>query len=33
MLHRVKLLDMADHPEGVDLSNEQAVVVVCSTQV
>lgn len=26
-------MDMADHPEGADLSKEQAVVVVCSTQV
>lgn len=30
---RIKLLDMADHPEGADLSKEQAVVIVCSTQV
>lgn len=24
---------MADHPEGLDLSREQALLVVCSTQV
>lgn len=28
----VRLLDMADHPEGLDLSQNQAVLVVCSTQ-
>ncbi|KAA6425116.1 MAG: sulfite reductase (NADPH) alpha-component [Trebouxia sp. A1-2] len=28
----VKLLDMADHADGLDLSNEQAVIAVCSTQ-
>lgn len=26
-------MDMADCPEGADLSQEQAVIVVCSTQV
>ena len=30
---RVKLLDMADHADGLDLSKEQAVIAVCSTQV
>ena len=33
LLGRVRLLDMADHPEGLDLSQHQAVLVVCSTQV
>lgn len=28
----VKLLDMADHADGLDLSKEQAVIAVCSTQ-
>lgn len=27
-----QLLDMADHPEGLDLSKEQALLIVCSTQ-
>ena len=31
--HRVDLVDMAEHPEGLDLSKEQLVIVVCSTQV
>ncbi|KAL0048513.1 hypothetical protein WJX82_004898 [Trebouxia sp. C0006] len=30
--YRVKLLDMADHADGLDLSKEQAVIAVCSTQ-
>lgn len=32
-LCRVHLIDMAEHPEGLDLSKEQLVIVVCSTQV
>ena len=27
------MIDMAAHPEGYDLSKEQAVLAVCSTQV
>ena len=30
---RPRLLDMADHPGGLDLAREQALLVVCSTQV
>jgi sulfite reductase (NADPH) flavoprotein alpha-component len=29
---RPHLIDMADHPDGYDLSLEQALIVVCSTQ-
>ena len=32
-LCRPQLMDMADHPDGLDLSLEQALLVVCSTQV
>lgn len=30
---RPQLLDMADNPEGYPLQSEQALLVVCSTQV
>ena len=33
LLPRPVVVNMADHPEGYDLSKEQAVLVVCSTQV
>ena len=31
-LHRPRLLDMAENPEGYPLDAEQALLVVCSTQ-
>lgn len=31
--YRPRLLDMADHAEGYPLDSEQALLVVCSTQV
>ena len=33
LLCRPRVVDMADHPQGLDLSREQALLVVCSTQV
>lgn len=30
---RPRVIDMADHPEGLALERHQAVLVVCSTQV
>ena len=32
-VHRPRLIDMAEHPEGFALESEQALLVVCSTQV
>lgn len=32
-LCRPRVVDMADHPQGLDLSRKQALLVVCSTQV
>ena len=33
MLCRADVVKMADHPTGLDLSQQQAVLVTCSTQV
>ena len=32
-VRRPQLVDMAEHPEGFAIESEQALLVVCSTQV